>query len=139
MFISARQTRTNACRENSTSVYFWRFCDGYPTPGTGKRRESRDNQSTDGLCSVVIAAAQLMVVLDGTITNIALPSIQKDLHVSASNLAWIVNSYALAFWGLLLLGGKLATSTDAAGSFASELRFSYSPPLSADSPTAKGG
>ena len=52
----------------------------------------------------MIAAAQLMVVLDGTITNIALPSVQTDLNVSASNLAWIVNSYALAFGGLLLLG-----------------------------------
>lgn len=59
-----------------------------------------------GLALLVIAAAQLMVVLDGTITNIALPSIQKDLHVSASSLSWIVNSYALAFGSLLLLGGK---------------------------------
>ncbi|MCM2389018.1 MFS transporter [Streptomyces albipurpureus] len=59
-----------------------------------------------GLALVVIAAAQLMVVLDGTITNIALPSIQVDLDVSASSLAWIVNSYALAFGGLLLLGGR---------------------------------
>ncbi|MFE4758201.1 DHA2 family efflux MFS transporter permease subunit [Streptomyces mirabilis] len=47
-----------------------------------------------------------MVVLDATITNIALPSIQTDLDVSASNLAWIVNAYALAFRGLLLLGGR---------------------------------
>jgi EmrB/QacA subfamily drug resistance transporter len=54
----------------------------------------------------VIAAAQLMVVLDATITNIALPAIQTDLGVSDANLAWIVNSYALAFGGLLLLGGK---------------------------------
>ncbi len=55
---------------------------------------------------IVIAAAQLMVVLDGTITNIALPSIQEELDVPASNLAWIVNSYALAFGALLLLGGR---------------------------------
>ncbi|MER7789667.1 MFS transporter [Streptomyces sp. NPDC097640] len=59
-----------------------------------------------GLALIVIATAQLMVVLDATITNIALPSIQTDLHVSASNLAWIVNAYALAFGGLLLLGGR---------------------------------
>ncbi|MFC5151771.1 MFS transporter [Streptomyces amakusaensis] len=59
-----------------------------------------------GRALLVIAAAQLMVVLDGTITNIALPSIQSDLGVSASGLAWIVNSYALAFGGLLLLGGR---------------------------------
>lgn len=55
---------------------------------------------------IVIAAAQLMVVLDSTITNIALPSIQRDLDVAPTNLAWIVNAYALAFGGLLLLGGK---------------------------------
>jgi EmrB/QacA subfamily drug resistance transporter len=54
----------------------------------------------------VIAAAQLMVVLDATITNIALPAIQTDLGMSDANLAWVVNSYALAFGGLLLLGGK---------------------------------
>ncbi|MFG2471170.1 MFS transporter [Streptomyces canus] len=59
-----------------------------------------------GLALFVIAAAQLMVVLDNTITNIALPSIQTDLDVSDANLAWIVNAYALAFGGLLLLGGK---------------------------------
>ncbi|MEV6424887.1 DHA2 family efflux MFS transporter permease subunit [Streptomyces sp. NPDC051662] len=59
-----------------------------------------------GLALVVIAAAQLMLVLDGTITNIALPSIQTELDVSDANLAWIVNSYALAFGGLLLLGGR---------------------------------
>ncbi|WP_327692564.1 MFS transporter [Streptomyces sp. NBC_00459] len=59
-----------------------------------------------GVALFVIAAAQLMMVLDGTITNIALPSIQTDLGVSEANLAWIVNSYALAFGGLLLLGGK---------------------------------
>jgi MFS family permease len=47
-----------------------------------------------------------MVILDATITNIALPAIQTDLGVSDANLAWIVNSYALAFGGLLLLGGK---------------------------------
>ncbi|MET8982424.1 MFS transporter [Streptomyces sp. NPDC004539] len=59
-----------------------------------------------GLALFVIAAAQLMVVLDATITNIALPAIQTDLDVSDANLAWIVNSYALAFGGLLLLGGR---------------------------------
>ncbi|MEU9290884.1 MFS transporter [Streptomyces sp. NPDC048275] len=59
-----------------------------------------------GIALFVIAAAQLMVVLDNTITNIALPAIQTDLGMSDANLAWIVNSYALAFGGLMLLGGK---------------------------------
>jgi MFS family permease len=59
-----------------------------------------------GLALFMIAAAQLMVILDATITNIALPAIQTDLGVTDANLAWIVNSYALAFGGLMLLGGK---------------------------------
>jgi len=62
--------------------------------------------SRGALALVVIAAAQLMVALDSTITNIALPSIQTDLDMSASGLAWVVNAYALAFGGLLLLGGR---------------------------------
>src|ERR1700716_1803972 len=51
--------------------------------------------------------AQLMVVLDATVVNIALPSAQKALHFSANNRQWIVTAYALAFGSLLLLGGKL--------------------------------
>jgi EmrB/QacA subfamily drug resistance transporter len=60
-----------------------------------------------GLSLLVIATAQLMFVLDDTIANIALPSIQRDLGVSAAILPWIVNAYVLAFGGLLLFGGKI--------------------------------
>ena len=56
---------------------------------------------------VLICVAQLMVVLDSTIANIALPFIQHDLDVSPANLQWVVTGYALAFGGLLLLGGRL--------------------------------
>ena len=59
-----------------------------------------------GLALVVIAAAQLMVVLDATIVNVALPHIQDALHFSNANLEWVVNAYTLAFGGLLLLGGR---------------------------------
>ncbi len=59
-----------------------------------------------GLALVVIAAAQLMVVLDATIVNVALPHIQNALHFSGTNLEWVVNAYTLAFGGLLLLGGR---------------------------------
>ena len=58
------------------------------------------------LALVVIAFAQLMVVLDTTIVNVALPSIQRALHFNATDLEWVVNGYALAFGGLLLLGGR---------------------------------
>jgi len=59
-----------------------------------------------GLALAVIATAQLMVVLDATIVNVALPHIQNALHFSGTNLEWVVNAYALAFGGLLLLGGR---------------------------------
>ncbi|MFG2193335.1 MFS transporter [Streptomyces sp. NPDC048639] len=59
-----------------------------------------------GLALAVIVTAQLMLILDGTIMNIALPSIQTDLGVSSANLAWVVTAYALVFGGLLLLGGR---------------------------------
>ena len=59
-----------------------------------------------GLALAVIAAAQLMVVLDATIVNVALPHIQTALGFSGTNLEWVVNAYALAFGGLLLLGGR---------------------------------
>src|SRR3954449_4728239 len=56
----------------------------------------------------MLGIAQLMVVLDATIVNIALPSAQKDLGFSNDNRQWIVTAYALAFGSLLLLGGRLA-------------------------------
>src|SRR4051812_26724409 len=56
---------------------------------------------------VLICVAQLMVVLDSTIADIALPYIGKDLDIDSTNLSWIVTGYALAFGGLLLLGGRL--------------------------------
>jgi len=59
-----------------------------------------------GLALAVIAVAQLMVVLDTAIVNIALPSIQRALHFTPTGLEWVVNGYALAFGGLLLLGGR---------------------------------
>jgi len=59
-----------------------------------------------GLALAVIATAQLMVALDLTIVTVALPHIQTALHFSGSNLEWVVNAYAVAFGGLLLLGGR---------------------------------
>jgi len=55
----------------------------------------------------VLCAGVLMIVLDATIVNVALPSIQEDLGFSQSNLAWVVNAYLIAFGGLLLLAGRL--------------------------------
>jgi EmrB/QacA subfamily drug resistance transporter len=57
-----------------------------------------------------LAMAQFMVVLDFTIVNVALPSIQSELHVATTTLQWLVSAYAVAFGGFLLLGGRLADS-----------------------------
>jgi len=69
--------------------------------------ESTGQQRHLGWALVLICIAQLMVVLDSTIANIALPFIQHDLDFSASSLTWVVTGYALTFGGLLLLGGRL--------------------------------
>ena len=58
------------------------------------------------LVLVLVCLAQFMVVLDATVVNVALPSIQKDLHMSEGDLQWIVNAYTLVFGGFLLLGGR---------------------------------
>src|SRR5690242_20394634 len=55
----------------------------------------------------VLCAGMLMIVLDATIVNVALPSITTDLHFSQRNLAWVVNAYLIAFGGLLLLAGRI--------------------------------
>lgn len=57
---------------------------------------------------VLLAVAQFVVVLDASITNVALPSIGRDLSISQENLAWVVNGYTLVFGGFLLLGGRIA-------------------------------
>ena len=54
----------------------------------------------------VMCVGMLMIVLDVTVVNVALPSIQTDLHFTTSSLAWVVNAYLIAFGGLLLLAGR---------------------------------
>ncbi|MCW2932270.1 MAG: transporter [Actinomycetia bacterium] len=74
--------------------------------GDGGQRAAGARPQRLGLALVVIATAQLMVVLDATIVNVALPHIQDALHFSGSSLEWVINAYTLAFGGLLLLGGR---------------------------------
>ncbi len=59
----------------------------------------------------IIAIAQLMIVLDATIVNIALPTMQRSLHISDVNKQWVITAYALAFGSMLLLGGRIADFT----------------------------
>lgn len=68
------------------------------------RPEARDNR---WIALYVLCTGMLMIVLDATIVNVALPTIQSDLHFSQSGLAWVVNGYLITFGGLLLLAGRL--------------------------------
>src|SRR5436190_6365220 len=70
---------------------------------------------------VVLCAGMLMIVLDVTVVNVALPTIQEDLGFSASSLAWVVNAYLIAFGGLLLLAGRLGDLISRRGMFLSGL------------------
>jgi EmrB/QacA subfamily drug resistance transporter len=80
-----------------------------PSVSDSVRRSGSDqgHSSKTWLVLLVICGAQMMVVLDATIVNIALPSIETALKFSPTSLTWVLNAYTLAFGGLLLLGGRL--------------------------------
>jgi EmrB/QacA subfamily drug resistance transporter len=67
---------------------------------------SATNDRSRWITLYVLCVGMLMIVLDVTVVNVALPSIQEDLHFSPSSLAWVVNAYLIAFGGLLLLAGR---------------------------------
>ncbi len=70
------------------------------------RAPAHEHHVNPWLVLVLVCMAQFMVVLDATIVNVALPSIQTDLGMSDADLQWVVNAYALTFGGFLLLGGR---------------------------------
>lgn len=77
-----------------------------PQARTTTQQEKEGGGRGSAMALLVIASCQLMVVLDITIVNIALPEIQRDLDFSTASLSWVVNAYTLTFGGLLLLGGR---------------------------------
>jgi EmrB/QacA subfamily drug resistance transporter len=78
-----------------------------PQPTSATQTSARqDGGGSHAMALLVIASCQLMVVLDITIVNIALPHIQRSLGFSTTSLSWVVNAYTLTFGGLLLLGGR---------------------------------
>jgi EmrB/QacA subfamily drug resistance transporter len=79
-----------------------RLCYGAPM------NRSTNSHFNPWLTLVVVCFAQFMVILDATVVNVALPSIQTDLAISDTSLQWIVNGYTLLFGGFLLLGGRAA-------------------------------
>jgi EmrB/QacA subfamily drug resistance transporter len=70
--------------------------------------EPKTHEVNPWLVLVLVCLGQFMVILDATIVNVALPSIQQDLQFSAADLQWVINSYTLVFGGFLLLGGRAA-------------------------------
>ena len=77
-----------------------------PAPRSRRARSQRAPSSSPTLILLVILTCQLMVVLDATIVNVALPDIQTALHFSPAGLSWVLNAYTLTFGGLLLLGAR---------------------------------
>ena len=73
---------------------------------TAAAQATHDDRSR-WLALYVLCAGALMIVLDATIVNVALPSIQEDLDFTQNNLAWVVNAYLIPFGGLLLFDGRL--------------------------------
>ncbi len=78
------------------------------TPNVLRRGIDASRSRPDALVLAVVCIAQFMVVLDISIVNVALPDMRRDLHMSQSGLAWVLNAYTLTFAGFLLLGGRAA-------------------------------
>jgi EmrB/QacA subfamily drug resistance transporter len=72
-----------------------------------RRARSAQSERARWIALVVLCVGMLMIILDMTIVNVALPSIQRDLGFTQSNLAWVVNGYLITFGGLLLLAGRV--------------------------------
>jgi MFS family permease len=70
------------------------------------RKTASSTRDSRWLALVVLCAGMLMIILDQTIVNVALPSIQAELGFSQSSLAWVVNVYLIAFGGLMMLAGR---------------------------------
>src|SRR5262245_27778118 len=80
------------------------------TPGDGHHRFMSISapERRRWFALALLCVTQFLVVLDVAVVNVALPSIQTDLHFSQENLQWVISAYALVFGGFLLLGGRLA-------------------------------
>jgi Major Facilitator Superfamily len=83
----------------------------------GSAAPAAEGDRTRWIALYVLCVGMLMIVLDATIVNVALPSIQSDLGFSQSSLAWVVNAYLIPFGGLLLLAGRLGDLISRRGVF----------------------
>src|SRR4051812_49976039 len=97
-----------------------------------------DNR-TRWLALIVLCLGDLMIVVDMTIVNVALPSIRADLGFSESSLAWVVNAYLLTFGGFLLLGGRLGDLFGQRRLFMAGIAAFTAPPVACGLAGAAGG
>ena len=77
-----------------------------PAPAPSVQSAERSDRRR-WIALIAVCIGQLMIVLDTTIVNVALPAIQTDLHFSQANLAWVIDGYLITFGSLLLLAGRL--------------------------------
>src|SRR5690348_14485345 len=101
-----RQEHGRAARERAPSP------NPSPSPGGAEPADR-----TRWIALYVLCVGMLMIVLDVTVVNVALPAIQNDLGFTQSSLAWVVNAYLIAFGGLLLLAGRIGDLTSRRGVF----------------------
>ncbi len=80
--------------------------DGHEQPARPDEQPGTSRSGRLGLTLAIVLCAQLMIILDATVVNIALPGISRGLQLSATSLSWVLNAYSLTFGGLLLLGGR---------------------------------
>src|SRR5438034_1135253 len=97
-------TRSSGSSASRNSEGVTAIMSAFSLPSTTTTIITRDPR---WLSLVVLCAGMLMIVLDATIVNVALPSIRSDLGFTQSSLAWVVNAYLIAFGGVLLLAGRL--------------------------------
>ena len=91
----------------------------------------------DRIALYVLCLGMLMIVLDGTIVNTALPVLKDSLNFSNGNLTWVLNAYLIPFGGLLMLSGRIGDLIGQRRMFLWACRSSRSPPCSAGSPRAR--
>src|SRR5918997_509013 len=90
---------------------------GHRKPEGWRRMSSKTAERNRWIALYVLCVGVLMIVLDATVVNVALPAIQEDLGFSQSSLAWVVNAYLIAFGGLLLLAGRVGDLVSRRGVF----------------------
>ncbi len=98
---------TTADQLSTTADQLSTTADRFDPPNSSAQEASRRSERRRWIALAVLCLGQLMMVLDATIVNVALPSIQRDLHFTQSSLTWVIDAYLITFGGFLLLAGRM--------------------------------